>query len=80
MAYSIGDVVRHNGSQASPAPRHKISPTVIARALGFEGKPKWSFRDGLYRIGGVGFPPSILDLPIDEAIALAKRCCAPSQP
>lgn len=74
MAWSIADVVRNNGSQSAP-PRHKISPVIIARALGFEGRPKWVFREGLYKIGGVGFPPSILDLPIDEAVALARRCC-----
>lgn len=74
MAWSIADVVRNNGSQAAP-PKHKISPGIIAKAIGFEGKPKWVFREGLYRLGAFGFPPSILDLPIDDAIALARKCC-----
>lgn len=74
MAWSIADAVRNNGSQVAP-PRHKMCPRFIAKAIGWEGSPKWTFREGLYRIGPFGLPPAILDLPIDEAIALARRCC-----
>lgn len=73
MAWSVGDAARA-GYHPKP-PRHKISPQLIADAIGWEGKPKWTFREGLYRLGPFGFPPHILDLPIDEAIALAKECC-----
>ena len=74
MAWTIADGVRHNGSQVAP-PRRLISPQVIARALGFEGQPRWVFRERLWRIGPYGFPADILDLPVDEAIALARKCC-----
>lgn len=74
MAWTTTEAVQHNGSQVAP-PRHKISPQFIATAVGWEGKPRWTFREGLYRMGPYGFPPQILDLPVDEAVALARRCC-----
>jgi len=74
MAWSTEDAAKQ--AYHPKPPRHKISPSVISQALGLEGTPRWVFRDGLYRCGPtLAFPPHILDLPIDEAIALAKRCC-----
>lgn len=73
MAWSVEDAAK--ASYHPRPPRHKISPEFLTRALGLEGRPRWVFREGLYKLGPFSFPPSILDLPIDDALALARKVC-----
>lgn len=51
-----------------------VDPSVLARAIGWESKPKWVLRDGSYHLGPYRFPPDILDMPLEQAIAKAKEC------
>ena len=71
MAWSVADAAR--ASWHPKPPRHNISPEFLTRALGLEGKPRWVFREGVYKLGPFGFPPAILDLPIERAVELAKK-------
>lgn len=73
MSWSIEDAARKAYHPAPP--RRLVAPAYLAKAIGWEGKPRWSFRQGMYRLGPFAFPPQILDLPVDEAIAMAKACC-----
>ncbi len=58
-----------------PPVRRMVAPSVLARAIGWESRPRMIFRDGMYHLGPYRFPADILELPLAQAIALAKACC-----
>lgn len=76
MSWSIEDAARK--AYHPKPPRRMVCPAYVARAVGWEGSPRWVFRQGMYRLGPFAFPPAILDLPVDDAVAMAKACCGQS--
>lgn len=68
-------MIPHYTAAYPPPPRRMVDPAVLARAIGWESRPKWVLRDGYYHLGPYRFPPDILDMPLELAVEAAKAAC-----